>query len=558
MELKKISSIEQLEAYQSEWKHILEENQNTNPFVEYRWIYEWWKHLGIDQAVEIIVVLENEKVIAFCPFVFSQRGSVFFYRFIGVGQANYMDIISYDSMKESVIEFVLNEIFSQKKHVVFSLHGLLKSNFTPGILDVILPNNNISYTSHQVITPFIDLEKIKMDEYFKKRQKLHRLDRREKRLGKNGTMQFIQLGEDHMDSIFKLHQKRWKKKQDTSNFTSKKEREFYRSLAVPQAGAFQTEIDGLTIDNHLIAFTYGYSCRGRYLSFVLGFNDDFEAFSPGRILEKNLILQCGERDMSVFDLSIGYETYKFDWNTDVDTTLKVIFSSKTLRAKTLRRIISLKEKLISRIKLKQKIVLFKRNKLGKLFYILKNIAKTEESREARRDLYSSVYHRVLKKIFDWKKYIIYEIDRKSIEDRLNKPLFREVTLEVALNDQTLCNKHMKDICSKVYGAFKGYNSLVDDSSYEDIFWTNDRVIRIDEVSYLKNFKKSSIFIENCPFDKLEDVCLFVKNTTKANKLYIPVKNGSKREQKLLEQYGFHISEKVTKRTLLGFNKIIIE
>lgn len=348
-----------------------------------------------------------------------------------------------------------------------------------------------------------------------------------------------------------------RKKQDTSNFTSIRERQFYSSLASPHDGAFQTEIDGLTIDQHLIAFTYGYTCRGRYLSYVLGFDDDFEAFSPGRILEKDKILQCGKRGLSVFDLSIGYETYKFDWNTDVDATLKVLFSSKTFRASNLRRFISMKERLISRLKLKQKIVLFKRNKLGKLLYILKNITKPEEINEVRADLYSFFYHRLFVKIFNWKKYVIYELDRKSITDKKPKTSFKEVTLEAALNDQLLSSKYMKDICTKKYGAFKGYSSL-DDNSYEKIFWINDRVIRIDEASYLKNFKKSSIFIENCPFDKLEDVCLFVKNHTKANKLYIPVKSSSKREQKLLEEFGFHISEKVTKKTFLGYSKTIIE
>ena len=83
----------------------------------------------------------------------------------------------------------------------------------------------------------------------------------------------------------------------------------------------------------MIAFNYGFNCRGRYLGYVLGYDDDFETFGPGRILEKEKILQCKNGNERVFDLSIGYETYKFEWNTHLDYTRKMIFSSNTMIAK---------------------------------------------------------------------------------------------------------------------------------------------------------------------------------------------------------------------------------
>lgn len=554
MELITISSLEQLNQFREDWSFILEENQNTNPFIEFDWVYEWWRHLGRESNVEIITVLDNEEIIAFFPFMYDKKGWLYKYSFIGFGQANYMNFIGYDHSLGLAIEFVIDDIISKRKHVLFNMHGLLNSCATPGTLEAYLRKKNISFSTHCVITPFINLDKIQMDEYLKKRQRLHRLNRGEKKLLENADMEVLKIGAEKMDVIFQLHEKRWKKKHDTSGFTNQKEKNFFRSLTQLHGGPVNIELDGLYIDDKMIAFNYGFRCRERYVSYVLGFDDDFEIFSPGKILEKEKILQCSKKKNSIFDLSIGYEAYKFELNTDVDFTIKMIFSSRTLIARTARSVISMKERVIHRIKQNQKIVLYKRNKIGKMLFVLKNILKAEKSKEAWNEI-SSFLLKIKKFLFEWERYRIYEMPRKNGPE-IENDSFVALSLKNAIQNDEIGKYHMKKICTKIYGAYKGYyksNNL----PFESVFWINERVIRINEISFLKNFKKRSVFIENWKPENLREICSFVKKQNKANTMFICVKENSKKKIIAVESLGFTIDERVFKRTIFGFSKTII-
>lgn len=555
LELHTIVCFEDLALVEKEWTKILDTKQNTNPFIEFMWIYEWWKHLGGCKNIEISVVKENGKIVAIFPFLYTKKGALYEYSFLGLGQANYMEIIAFNRKLEALIRFVIDSIIEKKKHVVFKLHGILESSDTFRALNKFLQKNNYPHTKHRVITPYINLKKIELEEYMKKRKKIHRLDRREKRIRENGNVDVLVTGPDKMEEIFDIHHKRWKKKHDTSRFTYKQEREFYKSLATRTTGDCKTEIDGLYLDGKMIAFNYGYRCRGRYISYVLGFDDDYDVFSPGRILEKEKILQCSERDITVFDLSIGYETYKFEWNTDVDHTTKMIFSSNTPLSRMYRRILSGKEGLISRVKLNQKIVLFKRNKLGKAVYIIKNIFRKGEAKEARKIIVEFLAMQ-FRKIFHMKSYYIYEIPRKDVKARDGIKSYTELTIKDSTSKYSIFQPFMRDICTKIYGGSKGFYDS-EEVKYENVIWLNEKVFRIDEISYLKDFRKSSISIENWRIENIAEICSYIKKKSNVNKLFVFVKRREKKKIAELEKQGFILKEKIVKRTVFGVTKMMI-
>ncbi|QUW23292.1 GNAT family N-acetyltransferase [Sporosarcina sp. Marseille-Q4063] len=551
MELFIISSIEQLEQYRDDWSSILEENQNTNPFIEFEWINEWWKHLGGNKQIEIMGIRKDEEIIAFFPFLYDKGLLGYKYFFMSFGQANYMDVVAYHDMLDDSLKFVLDEIIHEKKNVVFYLHGLLESSITPASLEMYLQSRNSKFSVHRVITPYIDLKKITLEEYMEKRQRLHRLDRREKRLHENGNVEFLRSSPEEMDYIFKLHDKRWEKRRDTSGFTNEKEKEFYRSLAKITSGSLKTQIDSLYINDTMIAFNYGFNCRGRYLGYVLGYDDDFETFSPGRILEKEKILQCKYGNERVFDLSIGYETYKFEWNTHLDYTRRMIFSSNTIAAKVIRNWLSMKETFIERIKENHKLVLFKRKNIGKLVFIIKNIFKTE-SKGARSEVIE-FFKRIRKYFYENERYLVYKMEKKNVPDLPDSEEFIELTINDAMKSSEIVSIHMKDICRKMYGGYKGYYPK-DNLAYENIFWTNDKVLRIDRISYLEQFKKSSVHFKNWNEGNLSAICSSVKKNSKARTVYVAIEEGAKTEKALLEEVGFSISKHIFKKTYFGFKK----
>ena len=175
MELTRITSLDQLDLYRDDWSLILEGNQNTNPFIEFIWVYEWWKHFGDEYDMEIMLVKLDERPIGFFPFLHKRRWFGHSYNFIAFGLANYMDFVVYEHLLDDAIEFVFDEIIKVQKNVVFYLHGLLESGKTPESLEAYLQKRKSTFSIHRVVTPYIHLENIKLEEYMDKRKKLYGL-----------------------------------------------------------------------------------------------------------------------------------------------------------------------------------------------------------------------------------------------------------------------------------------------------------------------------------------------------------------------------------------------
>ncbi|MGN7387430.1 GNAT family N-acetyltransferase [Sporosarcina sp. SAFN-015] len=552
MELTRITSLDQLEQYRDDWSLILEENQNTNPFIEFVWVYEWWKHFGGEYNMEIMLFKQDDRPIGFVPLIHKKRWFGHTYTFMAFGHANYMDFVVYNHLLKDVIESTFDELIKEKKNVVFYLYGLLESTETPKNIEDYLRQRKYSFSLHRVITPYINLKDIKHEDYMDKRKKLHRLDKREKRLRENGEVKFSRSGQEEMDTVFQLHDNRWKKKRDTSGFTNDKDKEFYRSLVGIQEGPMQTELDALYINDTMIAFHYGFKCRGRVLSYVLGFDDNFEPFGPGRILEREKILQCKKDRITVFDLSIGYEPYKFALNTNVDYTRKMIFSSSVMTAKIRRFLLSMKESLIERLKKNYEFVLFIRITIGKFLFVIRNLFNKTESDGARRELHAFL-SRIKKYLYEKERYVVYRMENKDVPELAITEDIIELTINDAMSSPTISPKKLKEICEKMYRGYKGYypaGNLV----FENIIWMNDKVLRIGPISYSERLGRKAIHFKNWHEGNLEAACSFVKKNNKAKTVFVTVKDEFGNKPNVLETIGFSIDKQIEKRTFFGNEK----
>ena len=80
-----------------------------------------------------------------------------------------------------------------------------------------------------------------------------------------------------------------------------------------------------------------------------------------------------------------------------------------------------KESFIEKIKENHKFVLFIRNTIGKLIFIVKNIFKTE-SKGARAEV-GEFLNRVRKYFYENERYIVYKMEKKNVPDL---PRFRRI------------------------------------------------------------------------------------------------------------------------------------
>jgi len=277
-----------------------------------------------------------------------------------------MDAIANDVELAKAIEFIMQHLFNSKKPRLFHFHGLFEdSDFYFPLYQYLQVKRIANYRS-MIVCPVLQLTEIQFDQYFAKRKKKHGLDRKERRLKELGAVSFEPLRKNDIEKMFSLHTKRWEEKNDTSGFSEGKTKDFFQKLLQAESAAFQTKVDALYVDDRLIAYLYGFECRSRYLFYLPAHDDDYGKFSPGRILFKQKIADCVQSEIEIFDMSIGYEPYKFDWSNETKFAARFIFPSKHSLARIFYFVYSAKARLIDSLKKNRKLVLFKRNFLGKV------------------------------------------------------------------------------------------------------------------------------------------------------------------------------------------------
>ena len=532
MKLYHIRTIEELKKYKENWNHILEINQNTNPFIEFDWIVNWWIYVGKEKPVEIIAVENNDEMIGFFPFQFTNKWKATVVEFMGRDEANYMDVIVYDKNRKATIAFVLDQLIAAIPNVIFNLHGLISSSKTTNILFAYLKNRQYPTTVFSVVTPYINMESIDVNDYLKPKTKLHGLDRREKRLRLLGEVKIATTDPSEMDSVFALHDKHWKQKHDTSKFTNQAHKKFYQSLLSVKGGPLEVKVDALFLNSQMLAFTYGITCRGRYVSYILGHDDDYKLYSPGRILLKELIGNSKNQKVKILDMSIGYEPYKLDWNTGLDTTNNLLFSSNELTTKFVVQLMKSKGYLNAALNKNHKVVLFKRLILGRTTHFVNHIKE-------------------IKWLKGLKKFRMSLFSRKSI-DLYQQPKgdaavvdFQLMTHEEVIKEEI---EHT-DVNKKFYSGFLPYRST--DAS---MFWVNPKVIRMDEVDYLQTLPKQSFFVDEWQVHQLPEICSFLRHEQKGENIFISTSNRDESLTKHLKHLGFSKVNHISKVRIFNISK----
>ncbi|MPM06270.1 hypothetical protein SDC9_52569 [bioreactor metagenome] len=188
-----------------------------------------------------------------------------------------------------------------------------------------------------------------------------------------------------MAEAFALHDLRWRKKMDTSGFTSGESREFFTALLDSGGCRRQALALGLYLGERLVAFQYGFLFGKRALLYKSAHDDLLDIYAPGKMIKREFIRRCLGMGVETVDLGVGYEEYKEEWTDESDSIWHLSFPQGNFPSCLYFFFHSLKGRLRDRIKRNRKIVLFKRNTLGLLRYRL-SIEQAKEAFRRKREL----------------------------------------------------------------------------------------------------------------------------------------------------------------------------
>ena len=526
-----VTTIDELEPYKETWSDILERENNDNPFIEYEWISTWWRIVGKEENVEMYIVEHDGEVVAFFPFVHARRfGGIHLFSFLGQGLASYMEVVAEKKWKEQAVQYLLKELMSKFTRVLFVFHGLLESKDTSQILEKYALEQQLPHSIFRVVTPYIDFKEMEIPDFLKKhKRKFKSIHRREKRLKQFGEVTFQQVHDEKLDNMFRLFERRWRKKVDTSGFTKERTRAFIQQLATQQNGALCLKIHSLQFENMWIGFTIDICCRGRNFCHAMGHEPDFNMFGPGRLIEKENMLNAQSENFRLYDFGSGYEPYKFEWYTHLDFTRKLIMSTTGLWERAFRNVMVLQETMLTIVKANRKIVEWKRNTLGELRYLL-----------TQANVYE--WFSILKcKVFTGHVFTIYYLEKGMCRNDSN---FQEIYIQSVLeqNERTELLNHY----------FKGYK-LYGKNKQEIAYLRHDQFIREEATGFTQELPPETTYIKNYKLPKLKMIVDEVQRDGRA--ICTSAKWFEWRKRKKLTALGFQKIERVWINQLFIWKKV---
>lgn len=371
--VERVDSIDNLSQYfVFTWKDILDSNNSELAFCDPDWLRIWWKFYGKGFEELVLAVKSENNLVGVFPFVIRRK---LFYKqvsLMGYPQATHMEI----AVRPEYLDRALSAVFSYLNNldggILINLSGL-KEGFTA----TIAIEQKIKCAGHPLLVsktlcPIIHIDSHGYEELYQQRFSSHQKNRdrrNKKRLSLLGEISFEELKEADMRIAFALHESRWEKKLDTSEFTGIDSKNFYTYLLTQKSPRWQPLTLGLYLNKELLAFEYGYLCGGQALLYRSAHLNLFNIFALGKMTHKELIHRCFDRGLHTVNLGIGYEKHKFEWTAHYDIIKSLSFSKNDIHSRFIFIFYFLKGSLRNKLKENRKVVLFKRNTLGELKYL---------------------------------------------------------------------------------------------------------------------------------------------------------------------------------------------
>jgi len=524
LQLIRIRTDDELVFYKKIWDGILANEHNDNPFIEYTWFYNWWITVGKKERVELYAVQNNGDIIAFVPFTVQLQWGVRVYALTGETIAHYTGIVARKAWQLPAIAFVMDELIKKHRHVVFAFHGLLESKESSKAIEQYFVERQMRPHIFRVVTPYLAFHEVDFHSYFNKHNTIHAVEQREKKLRKFGSLRRIAPTQEELRQLFHLYDRRWVKKIATNGFTKGKQQDFFEQLLTVNGEAMRVEVDALTLDNQWLAFNYGISCRGRYVTYAIGHEPNFASFGLEHILNQSTIKRTFTEDFRLYDMAIGMEPAKLEWRSSIDFTRRIIASSKTKRAKLLLSRFVWKQRFKEMWESNHRFVERTRHTFAQLRYLGK-YGKGKDWLEYGQQF--------VEKFVRLKRVELYELspDDRVIPQQPVGELFEEMTMQEAMQTD------QQELISLLYQGYTIYKDSFA-QTIKPAFALHTETLRVDALDIVEPLPKHAYFLTYNLYKNIEVVTAFMQKIKPNQTLWMTASFWQWRKRKRLQQIGY--------------------
>lgn len=340
--IRDIRTTERLRELAGAWNELLQRSAAAHAFLTLNWLLPWWDVYGREGDLLVLVAEEEGRPVGIAPLCRTRRTvapgirlrEITFLGSHSVG-SEFLDVFSLPGSETDVLRAVLRYLKEHETWDRIVFDDVLESSPTPGALATPARELGLGYFSRQRHRcPFIELPdswQVFID--MPDRDYKHIVQKEEKRLRKKHDVEIVMSDktnvDEHLDSLFRLHNERWELAGDAGSFQDPKRQEFCRRAAKSLLDDDMLRLSTLVLDGAIEATRFGLAFAGQYYGLHSGCSAAGWKLKAGNVLQN-----CLYRDMvgntRALHFLRGTEKYKYQWGGRDARTLRICLTRTPL------------------------------------------------------------------------------------------------------------------------------------------------------------------------------------------------------------------------------------
>lgn len=330
-----ITSIDELEKNIDKWKQLLIETGQQSVFFDPLWHKAWWKSIGKNYDMHILVAETDDKWVGLLPLAtrpfFKGKSGIASLRFSGGTQADLHDLVVYDSYIEEVVDLFhvpFEDLLKRASTVQF--HAM---PFDSPLLQLKKLYNH-QKVANTIVSPFIDIEGLQYSQIEKTWKKSHRNDihRQKRRLQELGDLRIEQVttadeAKKHINKLISLLERKWERKKNLPNPKRKTSLYDYYSSLVENLWP-SIHFTYLSLDKAPISYHFGFIYENRLTYYQPVYSLVYENYSPGKVHLSMILEEACHNGIKEFDFSLGGDEYKHLWSDQERKRISIIYKGE--------------------------------------------------------------------------------------------------------------------------------------------------------------------------------------------------------------------------------------
>jgi CelD/BcsL family acetyltransferase involved in cellulose biosynthesis len=309
----RIEVVNALDPLVDEWRDLAE-RAHASPFLYPGWFQAWWPAFGSGKF-QAVTARRGAMLVGLVPMQL-RRG-------VWGAPTNAhtpgFDLLAVD---EEILQALAEAVFSRGARVVAI--GPLDAR---GAAIQMLGDAARASGYHSVVRPAGRAPYLRLvgglgpHERSLSRNLRHDVQRRMRRLCEAGTVSVqVSDGSEDLHQLLeeglRVEQRGWKGKRGTAIASDPRTKQFYTALAGWAASAGWLRLAFLRLDGRPIAFQLDLEVRPAYYSLKIGYDPEYERFSPGKLLAYTMLSRAVAAGSSTYELLGTDEPWKDRWTDD--------------------------------------------------------------------------------------------------------------------------------------------------------------------------------------------------------------------------------------------------